>query len=59
MNETCKTCKFWHSDDQYSGICEKIMDKVEVELVTGWDGGYVKHFETDNDFGCVLWEKKP
>ncbi|WP_028982853.1 hypothetical protein [Sporolactobacillus terrae] len=64
MNEICKTCKYWNPNkfndyDPIDGNCEKISDKVEAELITGWDGGYVKNFVTDDDFGCVLWEGKP
>lgn len=38
------------------GECEKIKDKIEIELVTGWDGGYVKIIETEADFGCSLFD---
>lgn len=55
MINICKNCKFWDSND---GICDEIKNKIEAELVTGWDGGYVKNFLTDEDFGCVLWEEK-
>jgi hypothetical protein len=29
-----------------------------IELVTGWDGGYVDCVETTSDFGCILHESK-
>jgi hypothetical protein len=64
--ERCKTCKFWTqcSNWQYEGAlntgkCNELKgsDRFEIELHTGWDGGYVDYIETREDFGCT--EHKP
>ncbi len=55
----CSTCKFWTKQTQSSwqtnGICTGLRndDMVEIEIKTGWDGGYVDFIETDPNFGCV------
>ncbi|WP_263316214.1 hypothetical protein [Bacillus swezeyi] len=33
-------------------------EKVEVELVEGWDSAYLETFETGADFGCVLFKNR-
>lgn len=57
MRQRCDVCKHWESFDIGFGICTKIREKIEVELVTGWDGGHVKNIETEADFGCNLFEE--
>lgn len=54
----CETCKHWKFFRYDYGSCSKIEEKIEIQLVTGWDGGYVKEIETEKDFGCTLWEEK-
>lgn len=62
----CKTCKYWKQTTHYQydgaindGRCTKLPgDKMTIELVTGWDGGYVDFVETTSDFGCILHESK-
>lgn len=56
MQQRCDGCKHWKSTLYQMGECEKIKDKIEIELVTGWDGGYVKIIETEADFGCSLFD---
>ena len=58
MSGICNECKYWKATLYSMGECEKIKEKIVVELVTGWDGGYVKCIETDYDFGCKLFEEK-
>lgn len=63
MNKCCGSCEFWAKQTDLispfnDGICSKIDEKVTAELQTGWDGGYVKSFSTDEDFCCSLWEEK-
>jgi hypothetical protein len=54
MERRCDICTFWEPTDMGYGKCLMIKEKIEIELVTGWDGGYVKHIETEADFGCNL-----
>lgn len=55
----CKTCKHWTGELHDQGRCSvKMGDKVEVELKTGWDGGYVRYILTDEDFGCTEHEPR-
>lgn len=57
MNIRCDMCKHWNYRDIGYGVCNKINEKIEIELVMGWDGGYVKEIETESDFGCNLFEQ--
>lgn len=59
----CKTCKFWTQSSNYTGIpnegvCGEIGEKLTVDVKYGWDGGYIVAYETEEDFGCVLWQQK-
>ena len=50
----CKTCSHWKRNNNYGdGVCSKIDEKIYVELITGWEGGYVSYIETNEDFGCT------
>ena len=61
--ETCLTCKYWKKNTNYSyqnnGKCSELQssDKIDIELRTGYEGGYVDYIETEPDFGCVLHEQ--
>lgn len=57
----CSTCKFWTQNTFYDyegaendGFCSELGTEIDIELVTGWDGGYVDKIETKNTFGCTL-----
>ena len=59
--ERCKTCRFWQQATNYesipnSGLCHEIYnsDQLSINLLTGWEGGYVDSVETEETFGCVL-----
>ena len=54
----CSNCILWERTDDCYGKCSKINEKIEIELVTGWEGGYVKAIETEWDFGCNQFEMK-
>ena len=61
----CKNCKYWKPTTFYKypgavneGKCSELQSKMTIELHTGWDGGYVDYIETEQDFGCVLFESK-
>lgn len=54
----CKSCSYWTETLYGMGKCSKINEKIEIELVTGWDGGYVDYIETTEDFGCNLFNNK-
>jgi hypothetical protein len=54
----CKDCRYWKETLYSMGECEEIKQNIDIELETGWDGGYVKNIETDSDFGCVLFRHK-
>lgn len=53
---TCDKCIHWKKFAYQTGDCTKIREKIDIELVTGWDGGYVKAIETEADFGCNQFE---
>ncbi|MFY0655119.1 MAG: hypothetical protein JXQ96_24040 [Cyclobacteriaceae bacterium] len=62
----CLTCKHWEQNTFYkpdegielfnTGLCDKLPDfqKMEINLITYWDGGTVDSVETEEDFGCTL-----
>lgn len=57
----CLTCKYWTQNTFYDydgaendGFCSELSSELEIELKTGWDGGYVDKIETKSSFGCVL-----
>ena len=61
MNK-CKTCIHWEKTTNYDsdivpndGICTKILEKLFVSI--RFDG-YLNYIETEDDFGCMLWEDK-
>ena len=58
----CRKCKHWQRlaiSDQFlkedeCGICDGLMgSNVDIELQTGFDGGYVKSIETSANFFCA------
>ena len=57
----CLTCKHWEQNTFYDyegadndGFCSELGTEIEIELKTGWDGGYVDTIETKGSFGCTL-----
>jgi hypothetical protein len=52
MDRECNNCTHWEPTVYGLGKCSIIKQNIEVELVTGWDGGYVDYIETDSEFGC-------
>lgn len=54
----CEDCKHWQHMFADYGKCSEIASKLDIELVTGWDGGYVKHIETEVEFGCNLFQEQ-
>jgi len=54
----CDTCKHWKPTGIYFGLCPVLIGELEIELKTGWDGGYVESIETENTFGCTLHDPK-
>jgi len=62
--KNCGTCKFWTKNTQYYGAssnegkCSELSNKVTIDVRYGWDGGYIAAYETEEDFGCVLWQHK-
>ena len=62
----CLTCKHWTQKTKYEhvnneGFCFQLKDSnlLNIEIKTGWDGGYVEYVLTDEKFGCVEHEPKP
>lgn len=62
----CEECKHWTQTTFYDyngvvndGKCSEIRDKVDIDIHYGWDGGYINYIETESDFGCTLFKKKP
>ncbi len=55
----CDECEHWKDVTGYGiGECEKMKEKVDADLTTGWEGAILNTFETEDDFGCVLFEPK-
>jgi len=62
--QECRSCKFWtrrSSDDflkeEEYGLCEGLPGNVmEIDLITGHDGGYIDSIETEGGFYCALHE---
>ena len=61
----CSECKHWKrliiSDrflpENEVGLCEGLLnDGIDIELKTGWDGGYIYSIETKHDFFCANYE---
>jgi hypothetical protein len=55
----CGTCKFWKKTTDYKslpeeGTCSEIGEKVTADVHYGWDGGYIRTYETEEDFCCSL-----
>jgi hypothetical protein len=65
----CGNCEFWHGnrdkhkaiDTLYSyvmGACdEMLVDEVELDIQSGWDGHSVNAINTNSTFGCNLFKK--
>ena len=54
----CKKCIHWDRNGNFqSGFCNKINSEIEIELETGWDGGFVSYIETDENFGCTCYNE--
>jgi hypothetical protein len=65
MNKVCGNCKHWRKTTNYDstvvpndGECSMIHEKVTAEVEYGWDGGIVRGYETEEDFGCNLWKEE-
>jgi len=60
IDKICKNCRYWIKEHSYYdyGECSKIEDKLDIYIDAGWSGGIVSNIETDEDFGCVLFESK-
>lgn len=61
----CANCKFWKPTTFYDyegavndGVCNEIILHLQIELKTGWEGGYVHAIETQDNFGCVAFASK-
>ncbi|MBW2644574.1 MAG: hypothetical protein JRE23_00090 [Deltaproteobacteria bacterium] len=52
----CDVCKYWERPtDKFSeGECQKLREKVEVEVEAGMEGYSLIAFFTEKDFGCIL-----
>lgn len=63
MEPQCGSCKFWRKTTNYEGTpndgeCNKISEKVTADVSYGWDGGYIRGYETEEDFACSLYQSK-
>jgi len=61
----CKNCEHWNKSTDYGrgvtneGDCSKLPNnKLMVNVSYGWNGGYIENIETEEDFGCNLFNKK-
>lgn len=68
LQPQCKSCKHWtrtkESDcylpEDEAGVCAGLTSsRIDIELKTGWDGGYIDTIETNHDFLCANFESKP
>lgn len=55
----CKTCIHWERTTNYEvtpndGLCAQIREKVYIDVK---GDGFLDYIETEEDFGCILWEK--
>ncbi|MET3658503.1 hypothetical protein [Sporosarcina psychrophila] len=53
--EICGNCAYWKSTVYDYGECSEIGGAMELDVIAGWDGGYVRTIETEKSFGCVLF----
>ena len=66
----CKDCEFWKPIDSDTvfidtgyeavGKCTELncTDRVEIDLRTGWGGGYIEKITTTENFFCGTFVKK-
>ena len=63
----CTNCKHWTQNTNWdydnainTGLCGSLASdvKITIEIKAGWNGGIVGTIETDEDFGCKLFEPK-
>lgn len=62
----CRKCKHWKRlpiSDEFlkedeCGVCDGMLNSnVEIELKTGFDGGYVSLIETNGSFFCANYKE--
>jgi hypothetical protein len=67
----CRDCKHWKGnrhkdkhlpllpvDEEFRmGECTRLIHSLDIDLIVGWEGGYVRTIHTPASFGCVLAEK--
>ena len=56
----CRDCKYLREQNQYEVVCIEISSYIDIELRTGWDGGYVDYICIDepDEFFCAAFEEK-
>lgn len=54
----CENCQYWEPTEYGMGKCDEIKLKIEPEIITGYEGAFLHYYETDSDFGCVLFKEK-
>lgn len=68
LQPKCRSCKHWTrskvSDnflpEDEEGVCTGLTNsRIDIELKTGWEGGYIDTIETNHDFLCANFEPKP
>lgn len=52
MERRCDVCIHWEPTEYGYGKCQEIRRKIEVDLITGYEGAVVNYIETEADFGC-------
>ena len=59
----CRDCIFWEKEKVENiscyevGRCKKILEHIEVDVSSGWDGHTVNWVETEPEFGCIAGEE--
>lgn len=56
--EICGNCTHWKPTVREYGICGRLGESLEIEVIAGWDGGYVNVIESERGFGCVLFAER-
>jgi hypothetical protein len=56
MGGRCDMCVHWKPTEYGWGKCSEVRTKLEIDLITGYEGAVVNYIETESDFGCTLFE---
>jgi len=58
MKKNCNVCKFVKKDQYKMLYCDELKVNLDIELQTGYDGGYVKRIYLPENFYCSFFKKQ-